>query len=156
MRSRHASPPCAAALVALLLASPGRADEPPPPDPVAGEAPDGRIAPPSLREGLLALPRLVLLLPRQLLLALAWPVRWAMIVEERHHLYDRVMDALTSDDGLIGLRLALDFSLDLRPMAGLSFFDDRVLGPGTALHMKAEAGGADLVVAEVAFRPSPS
>jgi hypothetical protein len=130
--------------------------EPPPPAPDAPEFPTGRAPAFSPRNELLLVPRLVLSLPRTLLRQLALPLKGALILNERYQIYQRVLDALTSRDGLIGVRLAFDFALDYQPMLGFSFFDERIVGPHTALYLKAEAGPGELVVASALMRPLPA
>ncbi len=151
------------AAAGVLVAFAARADEPapdppdladpPPPDPTAGERSDGRVPAPDVRAPLLLVPRLVLAVPRALLMALGIPVRWLVEVEERYHLYDRTIDALTWDQGRVGLRLEVDFALDFRPMAGLSLFADHPGGARPVIAVKALAGGADLVQASVDVKP---
>ncbi|MGZ3441031.1 MAG: BamA/TamA family outer membrane protein, partial [Polyangia bacterium] len=79
-----------------------------------------------------------------------------IVINERYQIYDRVLRALTSDDGLVGVRPAFDFMLDYRPVVGASFFDERMFGPRTALYARAEVGGVRLIVADVQLRPVAS
>ena len=148
------------ALACLLVAARAAAgeptDEPPPPAPTSPEFPSGRAPAPDVRDELLVVPRLVLAVPRALVRVIAAPVRGALVLNERYQLYDRVLAALTSADGLVGVRPAFDFMLDYRPVFGLSFFDERILGPRTTLDARAETGGERLVVAGALLRPVPS
>jgi outer membrane protein assembly factor BamA len=138
------------ALVACVCAR-AIADEPKPSSP---EWPSGRVPRKSeARDDALAVPRLVLSLPRNLFRALSYPIRGTMVLNERYQIYQHVVDALTSKDGRVGVRLALDFALDYQPMFGLSFFDERAFGAGTAVYAKAETGGPDLVVASALAKP---
>lgn len=54
------------------------------------------------------------------------------------------------------MRPTFDFRLDYRPVLGLSRFDERVVGPGTALYARAATGGVRLVGASALFRPVPA
>ncbi len=155
-RPREAAARVAVAVALCLLARGARADEPPPPDPTSPEFPSGRVPSPGVRNELLLVPRLVLALPRGVVRAIAWPVRGVLVLNERYQIYDRVLRALTSDDGLIGVRPAFDFMLDYRPIFGLAFFDERIVGPGTTLDARAATGGDTLVVAGALFRPVPA
>ncbi len=120
----------------------------------AGEPPiDGRVRRVDRRAAALAVPRAILWLPRMLIKGLSYPIGAAVNFDEKHQFYNRVMRAITSEDGLIGVRLAFEASLDLRPIAGLSFFDYRITGPETQLKLEALTGGLDLVVARAHFRP---
>ncbi|MGZ3441723.1 MAG: hypothetical protein ACXVDD_19520, partial [Polyangia bacterium] len=87
-------------------------------------SPSGRVPTVSARNELLLVPRLVLSIPRIVVRAIVWPVRWGIVINERYQIYDRVLRALTSDDGLVGVRPAFDFMLDYRPVVGASFFDE--------------------------------
>ncbi len=143
-------------LVAFARAAPARGDEPPPPDPSSPEFPTGRVPDPGVRNELLLVPRLVLAVPRAVVRGVAVPVRGVLVLNERYQIYDRVLRALTSADGLVGVRPAFDFMLDYRPVLGLSFFDDRIAGPHTSLNASVETGGVQLVVADALLRPVPS
>src|SRR5262245_35060605 len=105
-------------VICSLVVTVARAETPP--DPSAGERPDGRMEEPGVKKTLLVVPRLTLAIPRQVLRGLSWPIRWLTNLDERYRVYHSVMEAITSADGLVGVRLAVELALDLRPMAGLS------------------------------------
>ena len=142
-------------LVLLLLAAPAKADEPPPLDATDPAYPGGRVPAATGRNELLVVPRLVLSVPRLALRAIALPVQGIVVLNGRYRIYQNFLDALTSQDQLIGVRLAFDFVLDYRMMFGLSFFDEKIFGPHTSLHAKVELGGPTLVVADLVLRPLP-
>jgi hypothetical protein len=114
---------------------------------------DGRLPAPDPRKEALVVPRLLLAVPRLVFRGLAIAIGGAARVNERYRIYDHVMDALTTDDGLIGVRLAFDFASDLRPIAGLSFFYDRAFGADTSFDARFLTGGPDLIVAGAHARP---
>jgi hypothetical protein len=114
---------------------------------------DNRIPPPDAKQGALLIPRLVLAVPRLIVQGIAAPLGWFMRVEERHHLLARMLRAFTSEDGLIGVRLAFEFALDFRPMVGLAFFDRRIIGPDTDLRIEAMTGGRDLAIIRAHLQP---
>jgi hypothetical protein len=147
----------AATLACTLLCTAGAlADEPrgEAPDPTRGERYDGR---PQKVEGSdvgLALPRAILFPLRMTVLALEPPAKFTVETEQRHHLYQHFHDALTSRDGLIGLRPEAQYTLDFRPSFGARFFNDRAMGYETSLDIVA-MGGPDVAHGEIYGRPTP-
>jgi hypothetical protein len=132
--------------VVLLAAA---ADPPVPPsaaapDPRRGERLDGRAeaAPPAEAAG--AVPRLLLSPMRALAWAVFTPIDRATAFAERHHLYDRAYEALTSDDRRRGVRPLVRYQSDSRLAGGLRLFDRRTLGPGSYLGASLRAGVAAL------------
>jgi outer membrane protein assembly factor BamA len=114
---------------------------------------DNRIPPPDAKQGALLLPRLVLAVPRLIVKGISIPIGWFMRFEERHQILKRMLSALTSEDGLIGVRLAFEFALDFRPIVGLAFFDKRIFGHGTSLRIEAMTGGRDLAIIRAHLQP---
>jgi hypothetical protein len=125
-----------------------------PPDPRTGESYDGRSHGPSWRDDLLLVPRLVLTYPRLLLRTFSYPLLWLLDLEERHQLLARAVSFLTSDDGQIGIRPALEYTLGFRPAGGVRFFDNKLFGPHTRFNLGV-AGGSSLVAFDVHARPTP-
>ena len=118
-----------------------------PPDPSVGERYDGQIEPErrsDWRDGLLWVPRVILYPIRLIFRGLWFPVRQGLEYDERHQVSQRVVDAFTSDDGLLGLRVAFAYTTGFRPTAGLSFFDLKLLGPDTAFRVAVTGAGDDL------------
>jgi outer membrane protein assembly factor BamA len=146
--------PALFAAVVVLLAAASSPAEAPPPDPTRGEPADGRIEDFDRRQAALAVPRLVLLPLRVVVLALSYPTRALVLLYDRYHLGGWFLAATTTADGLRGVRP--EFSWDLRFLfaAGLSYFDRRTLGPGTSLSVRVLTGGADIVEAGLSLRPT--
>jgi outer membrane protein assembly factor BamA len=149
---RHA---IAIGLFTLLAACPVRA-EAPPPDPSAGESYDGRAHPPGWRAEVTLVPRLALTPLRLTFRGLGWCVHHVLDWDERNHVYATVLAALSSRDGLIGVRPAFQYSVSYTPVVGARLFDRKLLGHGTNFELTAMAGGVDVVYAQVAGRPTPS
>ncbi|HZS39248.1 MAG TPA: BamA/TamA family outer membrane protein [Polyangia bacterium] len=135
-----------AIVVALLLGAGARTvDAAAPPDVVHGERYDGRPRPSrAARQALLAVPRALLAVPRLLVRGLAAAGRPVMEWNERHHVMERVNDALTSKDGLVGVRPELDWQLASKPSFGVLYFDNR---HGVKLSLSGASGGPDVVLA---------
>ena len=99
---------------AVVLAEPG-----PPPDPQNGDGYDGR---PRRRwttgDGLLLVPRVVLLPVRLVWKGISYPVVWYANADEKYHLTDRFWALLTSDDGQIGIRPEFSFISGYKPNFG--------------------------------------
>ncbi len=118
-------------LIALLLVGPAaRAAEPStaPPDVLHGERYDGRAPQRSTKKYWLAVPRLLLLPPRLLVRGLGAAAKPAMEWNERDHVAERVIGALTSEDGLVGVRPVINYELDFRPSFGVLYFNERLPG----------------------------
>jgi hypothetical protein len=115
-------------LIAAVLVAAGtaRAEEPTPPDVVHGERYDGRDRQRSARPYLLAVPRVVLGIPRLLMRGLDAAAKPLMEWNERRHVAERVIGAVTTDDGKIGVRPVIDYVAGYRPSFGLLFFDERL------------------------------
>jgi outer membrane protein assembly factor BamA len=142
-------------LAALGNPGVGRAEEPrPPPDPSKGESFDGRVHPAELRDDLLVVPRLLLTPPRLLLNAVFHPVGALVRWMQRRFILEKMVDAVTSRDGLIGVRPAFNFVSGYRATFGLSFFDYKILGEGTALDASVSVDFRDIVIASAALRPT--
>ena len=139
----------------LLAACPCGADEAPPPDPSQGESYDGRVHRPGLRDDLLAVPRIVLAPLRLTFKALAVPVHHLLDWDEVKHVHEKIWAALTTRDGLIGVRPSFQYSISFAPVIGLRFFDRKLLGPRTDFSATAMTGGIDIFYGEVSARPLP-
>jgi Omp85 superfamily domain len=126
----------------------------PAPDPSRGERYDGRVdGDRSAARGALWVPR-VILFPFRLLVWGAEPAtRQGVEFEERHHLYTHLYQALTSDDGQIGIRPTWKWVSSFRPIFGAHVFDDKLFGPGTKADFDI-AGGVDVVETAIRLRPT--
>ena len=145
------------ATVILLLASvpASAAETSPPPDPSRGESYDGAERRPSWREDALAVPRIVLSPVRLVFKAIAVPVHHLLDWDERNHVADEILAALSTSDGKIGIRPAFQYSISFTPVVGVRFFDQKLLGPGTDFGVTALSGGVHVVYAEASARPTP-
>jgi hypothetical protein len=92
--------------------------------------------------------------PRYLMRGLSYPARWFTEFQERHAVVLRTYDALTTPDGLIGVRPVFLWTSSFFPQFGLSFFDERLPGPGRSFHATLATGGPGLVFASVQLRPT--
>jgi hypothetical protein len=114
---------------------------------------DGRISDPQPGRAALWIPR-ILFAPFWLLsYALEQPMRAAIELEERHHLYDHMLRLSTSEDGLVGLRPTFNWYSSFRWAVGAHVFDERLLGPGTKFHFDI-AGGVDVSHLQIRGRPT--
>jgi hypothetical protein len=135
-------------LIALLLiGSIARATEPSttPPDVVHGERYDGRKPQRSARYYWLAVPRLILAVPRLVVLGIGAAAKPAMEWNERQHVAERVVGALTSNDGLIGVRPVINFELNFRPSFGVLYFNER-LPRGARVTVSTAFGGPETIL----------
>jgi outer membrane protein assembly factor BamA len=145
----------AIAVASLLVACPVAADQAPP-DPSRGESYDGRPRRPKWQDDLKLVPRLVLLPPRLFFAGLGSVAQRALDWDERGRVHETIADALSSDDGQIGVRPAFTYSISFAPTVGLRVFDRKLLGPSTNFEVTAMTGGVDIVYAEAFARPTPS
>jgi hypothetical protein len=138
-------------LVAMFLvgsAMPASAANDDPPDVLHGERYDGRTRPSSARKYLLAVPRGLLLVPRLFMKGLGAVAKPLMEWSERNHVPERVNDALTSSDGLVGVRPVIDFELAFKPSFGALYFNNRI-GRGAQLGISTAFGGPEIVLQSV-------
>jgi hypothetical protein len=145
-------------LVLLIVTTPAVAHaadggSAPPPDPAKGERFDGRRSDPGAarRDAALAIPRLVLVIPRLAWRALFVPVGLAARWAERNHVMQRVLDAITSRDGV---RPVVDFVSGTKAIFGLTYFTLRALGPATESRASLAGNIADAVAARLVLRPT--
>ena len=103
----------------------------------------------------MAVPRLVLGVPRLAAAAVFFPVLEATELAERHHLYERAYWALTSDDRLVGLRPDAALVSGFAPSAGPRFFPPRVLGPASSLELRGRSAGRDIVETALHLESNP-
>jgi hypothetical protein len=131
-----------ATLFAVLLAAGGPEPAPgaAPPDPRLGERLDGREVAPEQDEAGRTLPRLLLAPVRAAAWLVLTPLDRATGFAERHKLPDRVYEALTSDDRLLGVRPLVKWQSSQALAVGLRVFDRRTLGPGSLLEASGRAG----------------
>ena len=90
---------------------------------------------------------------RALTYGLEYPTRYTVELEQRHHLYQHFYEASTWQDGLAGIRPIAAWSSSFRPIFGLHFFDERLMGPGTRFSADV-GGGIDVVRVELHGRPT--
>lgn len=147
-----------ALLVPPAAAAPGVPDGDPcaippaerPPDPRCGESIDGRAeARPSV--GLTAA-RVALAPPRLATTAVLWPVVKASDAVEHHQLWDRMRAALTTDDGLVGIRPVLHYTSGFAPTGGARAYYRRLPGPGSEVSGLFQTAGPDIFVGKLALR----
>lgn len=139
----------------LIVCTPAFAAKPPP-DPSRGERFDGRRSDPAAarREAALAVPRALLVLPRLLWRAIWVPIGIGARFVERHYVFQRVLAAITSRDGLVGVRPAVSVITGIQPIFGLSYFNLRALGPRTELRATLAGNVADVITAGFLMRPT--
>ena len=142
-------------VILLLVTCPLGAQEAPPPDPSRGESYDGRPHAPGLADDLLAVPRILLAPVRLIVKGLAVPVHHLLDWDEINHVHEKIFAALTTRDGLIGVRPSFQYSISFAPVVGLRFFDQKLLGHGTDFEVTAMTGGLDIFYGEVSARPTP-
>ncbi|HEY1585678.1 MAG TPA: hypothetical protein VGH63_08315, partial [Polyangia bacterium] len=110
----------------LLLAGAAQAQEATPPDVVNGERYDGRDKQSSAQPYLLAVPRLILVVPRLIVRGLDAVAKPAMEWNEREHVAERALATITSEDGKVGVRPVIDYVTGYRPSFGISYFNQRL------------------------------
>ena len=142
-------------VILLLGACPASGVEAPPPDPSRGESYDGVKHGPDWRDDLLAVPRILLAPLRLTLKGLAVPVHKLLDWDEVNHVHETVFAALSTRDGLIGVRPAFQYSISFAPIVGLRFFDQKLLGRGTDFESTAMTGGLNIFYGDVVMRPTP-
>ncbi len=142
-------------VILLLAACPSWAVEAPAPDPSRGESYDGLAHGPTWRDDLLALPRILLAPLRLTFKALAVPVHHLLDWDEINRIHEKIFAALTTRDGLIGVRPAFQYSISFAPVIGLRFFDQKLLGRGTDFEATAMTGGVQIFYGELMARPMP-
>jgi hypothetical protein len=124
----------------------------PAPNPAEGESYDG--AEPEHRSRAAYVVPQILFFPFRLLTWATEPLARPLIeFEERHHVYGRLYEAFTSDDGKIGVRPTFRWVSSFRPTVGAHFFDNRLLGPGTMFNLDL-AGWVDVVETSLHLRPT--
>jgi hypothetical protein len=129
------------------------------PDPMQGEAADGRQPDPqSATYDSLTFPRMLLLPPRLLWKAVSYPFVALIDNDERHHVSQKVYYALTSRDGQLGVRPQFSYTLSFSPFFGVTFFDHKLLGPTTAFDTTVDMGFSSykLWTMRAHARPTPS
>jgi hypothetical protein len=141
-------------LAALLSTRPALAQESPPPDPSKGDSFDGREHRPTVTQGFLFVPRLVLWLPRMIYRVGFYPLGNSIRWSEEHAVMPRVAMALSSPDGAIGVRPMFDFVTGYRFVFGLRFFDHKLLGPGTDFSLSLAGNLIGIVLASASVRPT--
>jgi outer membrane protein assembly factor BamA len=141
--------------VILLLAACLARAEAPPPDPSRGDSYDGVEHHPSATDDALAIPRILLAPLRLLVRAIAVPLHHLLDWDEVHRVHETVFAALSSRDGLIGVRPSFLYSISFAPVIGLRFFDRKLLGKDTDFGVTAMTGGVHVFYGEVTARPTP-
>ena len=126
----------------------------PPPDPNAGQRADARIEPEEDPHAVaLALPRLLLLPLRGLVLGLAWPLKNFADFSEFHHTMQWFTDATTTSDGKRGVLINFDLQAHFVPSAGLTYYDHKSLGPDSTLEVRASVGDKEIAQGGIYVRP---
>lgn len=144
----------AVSLLAWLGLSGSARAQLPPPDPNAGERPDGRIEPEEEpHAAALALPRVLLLPLRALVRGLAYPLGKLADFIEDHHVLQWFTDATTTADGKRGVRINFDFQSHFVPSAGLTYFDRASLGPDSSLEVRTSLGSKEIAQGGIYLRP---
>lgn len=109
--------------------------------PPADASIDGRAPPASTPASPAVVAGRIALLP---LRAASWlvlkPIEYGAGVAERHQLYPRAYEALTTDDRLVGLRPSVRYDTGLALVIGARYFDRRTLGPGSSLEATVRGG----------------
>jgi Omp85 superfamily domain len=138
--------------------SPGAApvaEERPPPDPAAGERPDGRLDRSPIRWGHISAE--IALFPfRALFLLLRYPVGFTLRFEDRHHLIARGSARLSGSNGQRDVSPVFYYSTIFIPEVGLRYIDLRTLGRDTRLAATVTVGGANYVFTELSMEPTPA
>jgi hypothetical protein len=122
-----------------------------PPDVLGGERYDGRTMERSSRSDALFVPRLLLTIPRSLVRSLGIAARPVMEWSERNHVPDRVIAALTSEDGLEGVRPVVEYELSYRPAFGIQYFNNR-LPKGAQLAISTATGGPEVILGDARLK----
>jgi hypothetical protein len=137
-------------LVALVfVGSLARAQEQAPPDVLKGERYDGRKPQRSAKPYLLAVPRMLLLPPRLLVLGIGYGLKPLLEWNERQHVAERVIGVLTSEDGLVGVRPVFNFELGYQPSFGVLYFNDR---HDAQIRVSTAIGGPETILESVHAR----
>ncbi|MBI4511885.1 MAG: hypothetical protein HY698_19785 [Deltaproteobacteria bacterium] len=147
----------AVSMVVVSLAGPvraaGQGPNAGPPDPRQGERLDGRSPPRNPRRVALAVPRLVLGVPRVGLKLALWPVFRVSETIEQNALHSRLYWALTSEDEKIRVWPVVHYETGFLPSVGLRYYDTRSLGTGSLVDLRARTAGPSLFLAEMRLRP---
>ena len=130
--------------------------EAPPPDPSRGDSYDGVEHHPDATDDALAVPRIVLAPVRLVVKAIAVPFHHLLDWDEVNHVHENIFAAVSSRDGMIGVRPAFLYSISFAPVIGLRFFDRRLLGPKTDFEVTSMTGGVHIFYGSVTARPTPS
>jgi hypothetical protein len=129
----------------VLLSSIASAQEKTPPDVTRGERYDGRKINTGPKKAVLALPRVLLGVPRLVVLGVTATARPLMEYSERHHVPERVLAAITTPDGKEGVRPIIDYETAFRPAAGALYFNDRIPDGGRFV-VSLATGGPDTIM----------
>ncbi|HEY8924712.1 MAG TPA: BamA/TamA family outer membrane protein, partial [Polyangia bacterium] len=120
------------------------------PDPRCQEPLDGREP----AEGSVArrAGQVALAVPRAVTRAAFWPVVNTVDFLEYNRVIDRARAALTTDDGLVGVRPDLQYASSFLPSGGLRFFYRRLPGPGGELMTRVRTAGPAVFLGQVGVR----
>jgi hypothetical protein len=143
----HAAPGMRALLIGVLMIGPlAMAEEPTPPDVLHGERYDGRVVERPRSDYALAVPRAILLVPRLLVAGLGAAAKPGMEWAERRRIPERVMAAITAEDGREGIRPVINYELGYRPSFGILYFYERIPRDGR-FTLSIATGGPDAILA---------
>ncbi len=135
--------------------APNAASAPTAPDVLHGERYDGRPAQPPRKQPGRALARALLTPPRLFIAGLGAVAKPAMEWNERDHVQQHITAALTSDDGLIGVRPVVNYEASFTPSFGLLLFDNR-LPAGMRSQLSSAFGGPHVLANDARLsRPLP-
>jgi hypothetical protein len=147
-------------LIVALTTGGARAETTPaetPPDPARGQGYNGRLTPDlkfEWQNSALEVPRILLAPIRLLFRGLAVPTLYMIRFDEDHQVMAHIVAAITSPDGLLGVRPVITYISGFRAEFGLAFFDRKLLGPATNFRVEAASGGTDLVYLNLRLRPT--
>jgi len=129
------------------------AQEVTPPDVAHGERYDGRTVETWPKKAALAVPRALLAVPRLIVYGVGAGAKPLLEYNERHHVAERVLAAITTPDGKEGVRPAFDYEAGFRPSFGAMYFNDRVPNDGR-FTTSILFGGPDTIVGGAHLRQS--
>ena len=83
-----------------------------------------------------------------------WPIGKVARWQEKTHILQRTVDAITSADGQVGVRPVFDFVTGYRATVGASVFNRRLLGEDTNLQFSLSSNFSNVWFTDFALRPT--